>query len=74
MNSPTSFIVKPLKGKRYDNTKTYGNIDFIISTSQEDHRFSNRQAEVIELPIVYNGPIKPGDKLLVHHNVFKYLQ
>lgn len=72
MNSPTSFIVKPLKGKRYDNTKTYGNIDFIISTSQEDHRFSNRQAEVIELPLDYNGPIEKGDKLLVHHNVFKY--
>ena len=32
----------------------------------------NRIAEVIATPIVYNGPIKPGDKLLVHHNVFKF--
>ncbi len=72
MKSPTSFIVKPLKGKRYDNTKTYGDIDFILSTSQEDHRFSNRKATVIELPLNYSGPIKKGDTLLVHHNVFKY--
>ena len=72
MKSPTSFIVRPVKGKRYDNTRTYGDIDFIISTSQEDSRFSNREAEVLELPINYNGPIKAGNKLLVHHNVFKY--
>lgn len=72
MKSPTSFIVRPVKGKRYDNTKTYGDIDFIISTSQEDSRFSNRKAEVVELPINYKGPIKIGDTLLVHHNVFKY--
>ena len=72
MKSPFSFIAKPVKGKRYNNTKNIGGIDFIISTSQEDHKFSNREAEVIECPINYDGPIKAGDTLLVHHNVFKY--
>jgi hypothetical protein len=72
MKSPTSFIVKPFKGKRYNNTKEIGGIDFIISTSQEDHKYSQRKAEVVELPLNYNGPIKKGDTLLVHHNVFKY--
>jgi len=72
MQSPFYFITKPISGKRYNNTKEIGGIELIISTSEEDHRFSNREAEVIEVPIDYNGPIKVGDKLLVHHNVFKF--
>jgi hypothetical protein len=62
------FIVRPTDGKRYANTKD----DLVVSTSEEDHLFSNREAEVIELPIGYSGPIKKGHKLLVHHNVFKF--
>ena len=72
MQSPYSFIVKPIKGKRYNNTKNIGGVDFVISTSKEDHNFSNRQAEVIEVPLGYKGPIQVGDILLVHHNVFKF--
>jgi hypothetical protein len=72
MKSPFYFIVKPINGKRYDNTKDIGGADFIVSTSEEDHKFSNRYAEVIELPVGYNGPISIGDTLLVHHNAFKY--
>lgn len=72
MRSPFYFIAKPVNGKRYDNTKMIGGIDFIVSTSEEDHKFSNRFAEVVELPLGYDGPIEPGDILLVHHNVFKY--
>lgn len=72
MQSPFYFITKPISGKRYKNTKEIGGIELIVSTSEEDHRFSNREAEVLEVPIDYNGPIKIGDKLLVHHNVFKF--
>ena len=72
MKSPFYFIAKPVAGKRYNNTKDIGGIDLIISTSEEDHRFSNRYAEVIETPAGYTGPIKNGDTLLVHHNVFKF--
>jgi len=72
MKSPFYFIAKPLDGKRYNNTKDIGGIELIISTSEEDHKFSNRFAEVVETPLGYNGPIKPGDTLLVHHNVFKF--
>ena len=72
MKSPFYFIVKPYNGKRYDNTKKIGNIDFIISSSKEDHTVSNRYAIVQETPINYEGEIKVGDTLLVHHNVFKY--
>lgn len=72
MRSPFYFIAKPVDGKRYSNTKQIGNIEIIVSTSEEDHKFSNRFAEVIENPIGYDGPIEPGDILLVHHNVFKF--
>ena len=72
MRSPFYFIVKPMNGKRYDNTKDIGGIDLIVSTSEEDHKFSNRYAEVIELPLGYKGPIQQGDTLLVHHNAFKF--
>ena len=56
MRSPYNFIVKPIGGKRYNNSKSIGGIDLIISTSEEDHRFSNRYAEVIETPLKYDGP------------------
>ena len=72
MQSPFYFIVKPMNGKRYDNTKNIGGIDFIVSTSEEDHKFSNRFAEVVEVPLGYKGPIQQGDTLLVHHNAFKF--
>jgi len=35
-------------------------------------QYHNRFAEVVELPLGYKGPIKEGDTLLVHHNVFKF--
>ena len=65
------FIVRPLDGRRYDNIKDIGGVDFITSSSKEDHTVSNRFAEVISLPINYDGPVRVKDTLLVHHNVFK---
>lgn len=72
MKSPNLFIVRPLNGRRYDNIKDIGGIDFITSVSEEDHESSNRYAEVIETPVNYSGEISTGDILLVHHNVFKF--
>jgi hypothetical protein len=72
MQSPFNFIVKPIAGKRYNNTKEVAGIDLIVNTSEEDHKFSNRYAEVVEVPYKYDGPIQKGDTLLVHHNVFKF--
>lgn len=72
MKSPFNFIVRPIEGKRYSNTKTIGGMEFIINTSEEEHKFSNRQATVVETPVGYKGPVIIGDILLVHHNVFKF--
>ena len=66
------FIVTPVKGKRYDNTKEVGGIDLVTSTSEEDHMFSNRYAKVVELPVGESFGVSIGDTLLVHHNVFKF--
>jgi len=71
MRSPFYFIVKPLEGKRYNNTKQISGLDFVTSSSQENHMASNREATVVSLPLGYEGAIVPGDVLLVHHNVFK---
>ena len=72
MQSPFYFIVKPLEGKRYNNTKKIGDVNFITSTSEEDFKASNRKAIVEQTPLKYQGPIAKGDTLLVHHNVFKF--
>jgi len=72
MRSPYNFIVSPLSDRRYDNIKKIGDSELITSVSQEDHEAANRFGEVIALPITYNGPVKEGDTLLVHHNAFKF--
>lgn len=72
MQSPFQFIVTPLDGKRYDNTKEMSGVEITVSTSEEDYKFSNRFAEVLGVPLGYDGPIEKGDILLVHHNAFKF--
>ena len=72
MQSPNQFIVTPSNNRRYDNVKTIEGLEIILDTSEESASFSNREAVVLNTPINYTGPIKQGDILLVHHNVFKY--
>ena len=72
MKSPFYFIVKPKENKRYVNTKNISGVDLVTSTSEENHKASNREGIVVSTPIGYTGKIKEGDTLLVHHNVFKY--
>lgn len=72
MRSLYFYIVEPIDGRRYSNLLSVGDAKFITSVSEEDHKSSNRFAKVVSTPINYSGPIKPGDVLVVHHNVFKY--
>lgn len=71
MRSPYCFIIEPVKGKRYSNTKEFDGHELILSASKEDHTTTNRKAVVLSVPIYYNGPIEPGDVVIVHHNVFR---
>tara|TARA_R110002020_G_scaffold449354_2_gene662457 strand:+ start:155 stop:739 length:585 start_codon:yes stop_codon:yes gene_type:complete len=71
MKSPYCFIVEPKDGMRYDNISHFGNKKLIKSVSQEDHTATNRFATVLSVPLNYDGKIKAGDVLIVHHNVFR---
>ena len=70
MKSVYNFVVKP-KGKRYNNTKKVGDSELIVNTEVFNHQYTNREAVVISTPIVGDTRIKPGDTVIVHHNVFR---
>ena len=70
MKSVYNFVVKP-KGKRYNNTKKVGDSELILNTEIFNHQYVNREAIVISTPIVGDTDIKPGDTVIVHHNVFR---
>tara|TARA_R110002012_G_scaffold130793_2_gene283371 strand:- start:83 stop:664 length:582 start_codon:yes stop_codon:yes gene_type:complete len=70
MKSVYNFVVTP-KGKRYNNTKKVGDSELILNTDIYRHEFTNREAIVISTPIVGDTNIKPGDTVVVHHNVFR---
>ena len=70
MKSVYNFVVTP-KGERYNNKKKVGDSELIINTEIYNHQFVNREAIVISTPIIGDTDIKPGDIVVVHHNVFR---
>ena len=70
MKSLYNFIVKPLN-ERYDNVRKVGDKTLIINTTIENHLFVSKEAVVVSVPAAYSSPIKPGDKVYVHHNLFR---
>ena len=70
MKSVYNFVVTP-KGERYNNTKKLDGGELILNTEIYNHQFINREAIVKSVPIIGNTDIKPGDTVVVHHNVFR---
>ena len=70
MKSVYNFVVTP-KGNRYNNTKKVGDSELILNTEIFNHQYVNREAIVISTPIIGDTDIKPGDTVVVHHNVFR---
>ena len=70
MKSVYDFVVTPV-GERYNNKKKIGDSELIMNTDIYRHEFVNRLAKVISIPIIGDTNIKPGDIVLVHHNVFR---
>ena len=70
MKSVYNFVVKP-KGERYNNTKKFEGGELILNTDIFQHQYVNREAIVISTPIIGDTDIKPGDTVIVHHNVFR---
>ena len=70
MKSVYNFVVAPI-GDRYNNVKKVGDSELIINTEISNHNYVNREAVVISTPIIGDTDIKPGDTVIVHHNVFR---
>ena len=70
MKSVYNFVVKP-KGERYNNTKKLDGGELILNTEIYNHQYVNGEAVVISTPIIGDTDIKPGDTVIVHHNVFR---
>ena len=70
MNSIYQFIIQPI-GERYNNKINVDNKELIINSSISDHKFINRIAKVIGIPLGIKTCIKKGDTVIVHHNIFR---
>ena len=70
MKSVYNFVVAP-KGERYNNKKKIGDSELILNTEIFNHQYVNREAIVISTPVIGDTNIKPGDTVIVHHNVFR---
>ena len=70
MRAYKDFIVSPI-GQRYNNSKKVGEKELILNTEVFNHQYVNRKAKVIATPLLFSSPIKVGDEVVVHHNVFR---
>jgi len=70
MQSLYQFIIEPV-GERYNNKIKIDKKELIINSSISDHKFINTTAKVIDIPKAIKTPIKKGDTIIVHHNLFR---
>ena len=70
MKSVYNFVVTPLNS-RYNNTKKVGDKELIVNTEIYNHQYVSREAMVKAIPTVGETDIQVGDKVIVHHNVFR---
>ena len=70
MKSLYDFIVKPC-GSRYNNSIKVGDKELVLNTKIETFKAVNNIAEVVSVPMAIKTNIKVGDKIVIHHNVFR---
>jgi len=70
MKSVYNFVVTPVKS-RYNNTRDIGGKELIVNTEIFNHQYVSREAIVKAIPTIGDTDIKVGDKVIVHHNVFR---
>lgn len=71
MKSLYNYIISTTN--RYDNKVSIDNKELILNTeiTERDYRFVNRIGTVVNVPININTPVKQGDEVIIHHNVFR---
>ena len=70
MDGYKDFIISPI-GERYNNVKRVDDKELILNTEIFNHQYINRKAKVIATPLLFQSPIKVGDEVIVHHNIFR---
>ena len=70
MKAYKDFIVSPI-GDRYNNSKKVNDKELILNTEVFNHQYVNRLARVIATPLLFQSPLKVGDEVIVHHNIFR---
>ena len=70
MQSPYNFVISPV-GSRYNNKVNVGDKELIINSEIYNHEYTNRKGIVHSCPMLDTTDIKPGDEVIVHHNVFR---
>lgn len=65
------FIISPVNGEQYINTKKIGDNELIINTSIEEAIDVQRLGVVRSLPMNYKGDVEVGNVVVVHHNTFR---
>ena len=70
MKALYDFVVKPLNS-RYNNETKIGDKTLITNTKIEDYKSVSKVARVVAVPSVLDTDIKPGDIIVIHHNVFR---
>lgn len=71
MKSLYNYIISTTN--RYDNKVSVDNKELILNTeiTERDYKFVNRIGTVVNVPINISTPIKSGDEVIIHHNVFR---
>ena len=64
------FIISPI-GNRYNNSVRVNDKELILNTEIFNHQYINRLAKVIATPLLFQSPVKVGDEIIVHHNIFR---
>ena len=70
MKSVYNFVVAPVNS-RYNNTKKVGDKELIVNTEIYNHQYVSREAVIKSLPAIGDTDIQVGNKVIVHHNVFR---
>ena len=70
MNSLYDFLIKPIN-KRYNNLKKIGDKELIVNSSIENYQAISKEAVVVSVPLAFDQPVKVGDRVMVHHNIFR---
>tara|TARA_R100000951_G_scaffold74325_2_gene62633 strand:- start:291 stop:893 length:603 start_codon:yes stop_codon:yes gene_type:complete len=70
MTPVQDFIISPA-GERYNNSVKVDGKDLILNTEIFNHQYVNREGIIDSTPVWNPNGLRKGERVLVHHNVFR---